>query len=209
MSTMRAWLLIASLFVVLAVYGCGEEFSSGDSEGAGAGKTTSSKSVSSGQGGGPPMCQGFGDACTECMAPACPGRACGCWENPECTAISDCYLGVCPQGVDAQCIRYCFQQHPAGISDAMLARDCAIERCPSECNAMGMLLTACQKCAYESCAPQMNACLGDGMCHDYLVCTYACSDQPCVDACFVNFPPPQNLTSAIQQCTDANCTNCG
>jgi hypothetical protein len=197
-----------ALYLVFAP-GCGEEFSS--SEGAGGGSAAASTAVATSTGqGGAPMCDGLGDPCSGCMAASCPGEACRCWDSPDCMGLYDCYETACGGNVDVMCAKLCMSLNEAGVSLGVLFGDCASTTCASNCGQTpGDPLTACQRCLYQKCAPQMNDCLADNECYDYLVCTDACTSTACILSCGRNFPSEAARIDAIRMCAAANCPTCG
>jgi len=201
----------AAALAIIFAFACGEEFSSREASGQGGGSSMASSSrATGGPGGGAPMCEGFGDACTNCTAAACPEYACGCWENAACLGIYDCYGQVCPGGIDTPCSKYCFATHGGGISLAVLWGNCASTLCPTECSAMTTTpLTPCQECIYDGCGSAMNECLSSAPCFDYLACATACGDDgPCLQNCANSYPTGIPLADAIQQCALQTCPNC-
>lgn len=203
--------LLTVAVALLVVASCGEEFSPSETTSNGGSSTVAaSSSATTSQGGAAPMCDGFGDACTDCTAAECAKYACRCFENPSCLGIYDCYGDVCPGGIDAPCSKYCFAMNAAGISLAVLWGNCSVTLCATECSAMmGTPLTPCEECLYDTCAGAMNDCLSSAACFDYLACASACGNDPtCVNDCGTTFSEALPLATAVQQCSMQACPNC-
>jgi hypothetical protein len=157
---------------------------------------------------GQPVCVDYGEPCTECEMQACPELFCECYGNPDCGLLAQCVL-ACPAG-DATCQAACATTFPAGTSTSALLADCAAVDCSDECAALGTIpppLTACERCVYDECGPQMDACFAVGGCPELLVCINACvGDAICQSGCAALYPAALAAATTVGNCSVAHCS---
>src|SRR5262249_36336312 len=139
--------------------------------GTGGVSTGSSTGTTTNGAGGGPFCPSFGDPCTGCMSQACPTVFCGCAENPECLALISCVTAC---GGTQDCLQTCMTAHPDGISDVILLSDCAGTTCDSACG-WGQAIDPCQKCIFNDCQDQANACFATPECGLLFQCLTSCA----------------------------------
>jgi hypothetical protein len=170
------------------------------------GPTTAVSSSSSGTGGegATGACAAEND-CQECFLEECTDVWCTCQAEEACLGLLGC-LGGC--GGQPGCFGQCAQQHPDGIALMMLVSDCAATVCDSSCP-FGNELNPCQKCRYEKCAPEMNACLSNPNCLGLVQCFQACgqNDPRCVDSCTVTWEAGLMGLQGVTSCTQDNCAD--
>lgn len=158
---------------------------------------------SSGSGG--QMCPGFGDVCTSCLSDQCGATWCGCWDNPECIALIECFN---PCNGDEACQQVCMTAHQDGISDLYLASDCAGIHCQMECPGNDPL-DPCTVCILEDCEGEMNACLADPECLALYNCLNGCPnvDLACQQACYADHGAGVPTLQAMLECSQVMCPN--
>jgi hypothetical protein len=179
---------------------------------ASAGGASSSNGSTTSAGGGN-ACVDLGDGCTQCELERCNESYCDCYESAECGLLATCTFAC----GDLACVQDCYEQHPQGISDAVLLFDCAAGQCPasSECEAYiypGYVpLTGCQTCLYDKCPSQMNLCVANEACPPLLLCLEPCgANTTCQEECYAMHPEGENDANAVGICLLANCsTPCG
>jgi len=145
--------------------------------------------------------------CGQCVAEACPDVWCSCANNPDCLALYGCNFD-CPQGQGNEaCIQDCLAAFPDGISDAVLANNCAAGPCEGSCPQVGDPLTPCEECTYSTCPDAMNACLSNVACLDL----YAClaergpNDLSCHQGCYNAHPDGIEDLEGVLDCTSGPC----
>src|SRR5262249_48844372 len=155
-------------------------------------------------------CAGSGNTCDTCLVQSCPGFACACWANPECTGLLDCYAKACPNGVDDTCAKYCMSLNKSGIAQSLVLGHCAAGRCPNECEASGSPLNPCQECVYTKCENEVNACLSTAPCYNYMACVQGClpNDAGCADGCVNANPDAKDAAQALRDCRISSCGGC-
>lgn len=165
---------------------------------------TTTSTTSTGAGGGVPACDGLGDACTGCMSGACPAAWCGCAENPDCIALLQC-AGGCKG--DPDCAQQCYATWQDGIAAAVLVSDCAGTSCNAECK-WGQPIGDCQTCIVTDCAPEYDACIGDGECLALYQCLTGCDPGSvvCQQGCYDQHGDGVPHLQALLDCSKASCT---
>jgi hypothetical protein len=155
-----------------------------------------------------PQCVDYGEPCTECEMAACPELFCGCYGNPECGLLAQCVL-ACPEG-DTACPTACATAFPTGTSTSALLADCAAVNCADACAALGTIpppLSACERCVYGECGPQMDACVAVDGCPALLVCVAACvGDVLCQSGCAALYPAAIAAAQTVGDCSLAHCS---
>jgi hypothetical protein len=170
----------------------------------GAGNAGTGGSVGGGGTGGAAVCAGYGDACTECVATACPSTWCGCRNEPECIALSACYQ-TCK--ADQTCQQSCRTKFSGGISALYLVSDCAGTSCPKECPG-NQPLGDCAACVLDHCPGAYDDCLADAECVALYQCfeTCATNDLVCQQGCYAQHGAGTAKLQALLQCDSGPCT---
>jgi hypothetical protein len=150
-------------------------------------------------------CPGNGDPCTDCMSEQCADVYCGCYDEIHCGGYLQC-LGTCTMG-DTACYQSCAAAHQDGLSAAILVSDCASTTCDGSCN-FGQPLSGCQKCLYNECPQQMNACIADPECIALIQCFQMCmpGDMGCGMACVAQHPDGLPEVQAVSDCQMTSCS---
>jgi hypothetical protein len=152
-----------------------------------------------------PVCVDYGEPCTECEIAACPDLFCGCYGNVECGLLGECAI-QCTAG-DTACLTACATVHADGASVAALLSDCAATQCADECP-LDVALDDCERCAYEACDAQMNACIAIEHCPPLLVCVIACAGDPlCDSGCAALYPAGVAAAQTVGECSVAQCSD--
>ncbi len=203
-------LALASTAIVV---GCDKEFTQFADEpagtahvgGNGGSNSGGSNSGGSSSDGGGATCVDFGDACSACEVSACEQSFCECYGNADCALYASCVLAC--DLTDGACLQDCNTQYPDGITDVVLLNDCAANACADECSEYPLLaLTDCQQCTYESCEPQMNACLANPDCANVLFCVDECAgDMQCFEGCYAKYPGGLTDAAEVGACNKDNC----
>ncbi|MFO0550657.1 MAG: hypothetical protein U0271_19845 [Polyangiaceae bacterium] len=143
--------------------------------------------------------------CAACISVSCPTVWCGCYNNPECGALFVCTSQCQPD--DTACHQACYSAHPDGISDAVLAADCAADPCSADCPQAGDPLPPCQECLYSGCADEMNACVAEAECSALYQCLTACApgQLSCQQACYDNHAAGVQPLEAVLNCSMSAC----
>jgi hypothetical protein len=164
--------------------------------------TSASSTTSTGTG---VMCPDTGTACTKCLSQACAPTYCSCYGNLDCSALFECWK-TCSPG-DTACAQSCESAHQDGISSAFLLSDCAASSCATDCPGTEAL-PACQKCLFESCDVQMNACVANPECTALFTCAKACNgDMTCVQQCATDHPNGVQDATKVNTCAKVSCTS--
>ncbi|AUX39180.1 uncharacterized protein SOCE26_005620 [Sorangium cellulosum] len=178
----------------------------GGAGGSGAGGAASASTSGSGGAGGeaPQVCPSFGDPCSTCLSLRCQESFCACQQNPECAALSNCFLGC--EADDDACTQRCFTAHAPGVSDSFLEGGCSAERCKVQCPSRAAL-SPCESCLFARCAGEMNTCIADPACHGLRTCVGACNptDAVCRDRCAANHRGGEQADLAVAACGSAQC----
>jgi hypothetical protein len=129
------------------------------------------------------MCQGFGDPCTDCAfaAPSCNGAYCDCVGDTTCLGLSSCYNGCQPN--DEACADACEATWFNGYGDYLLMLSCMGDSCSQDCGGVQALPT-CTVCLASQCEAELEGCLGDADCNEYLDCVGACTNPGCELGCY-------------------------
>jgi hypothetical protein len=175
----------------------------GNSGTGGAGNSGTGGSGNAGTGGAA-VCAGYGDACTECVATACPATWCACRNDPECIALSACYQ-TC--NADPTCQQSCRTKFPGGISALYLVSDCAGTSCPKECPG-NQPLGDCATCVLDHCPGAYDDCLADAECVALYQCFQTCgtNDLVCQQGCYAQHGAGTAKLQALLQCDSGPCT---
>ena len=151
-------------------------------------------------------CQGLGDACTDCAfaAPMCNGSYCACLSDQTCLGLSQCFNGCMPG--DEPCIDACELTWFNGYSEYLLMAGCMGDSCNAECGFDGF--GACTVCLSDQCETELETCLGDADCNEYLDCVNACpmGDPGCPTACYAA-APDKTAVDALGACLTASCAS--
>lgn len=150
------------------------------------------------------VCNGFGDACTECQSVSCAGVWCGCLDNPDCLGAFGCW-NDCAPGDDA-CIADCSAQHEPGVAAALLVSDCAASTCDGACG-WGQDVPPCTECLYASCAAATGACIVEPECVPLSQCLNACapSSITCQQQCYADHGEGVDALQVLIDCSAMAC----
>ena len=170
----------------------------GGSSSSGTGASGAGGSTSSG-GGAPPVCPPYFDECTQCASESCPEIWCGCYDNPECLDLFQCFGGC---NDDPDCEQQCLAAHQGGISAVALVSGCAGTTCSGVCEWGNGEFTPCQECIYQDCADAMNACVALPACVSLWSCFDACApyDLSCQQQCYLDYPDGVSTLETTLQC---------
>ena len=150
------------------------------------------------------MCQGLGDACTDCAFadPMCNGSYCACLSDQTCLGLSQCFNGCTPG--DEPCIDACELTWFNGYSEYLLMADCMGDSCNAECGFDGF--EPCTGCLSVQCEVELEGCMGDASCNEYFDCLNACpmGDPGCPTACYAT-APDKTAIDAVGACASASC----
>lgn len=194
--------------------GGGTNPGTGGSGGSGGTDTTTSSTTTGAAGGtststgivNPGECKSLGDACTDCTFDQCKTQHCQCIENDSCFTLVVC-LSFCTAN-DYACYQKCFTDNEAGIADAFLLADCALEPCGTVCPLDDFKkLDECQTCLLQSCDNEMNGCVADSECSLILECIQDCNpnDPECPKQCVADFPNGHGDLGPVQSCLEKSC----
>lgn len=166
--------------------------------------TTTGQGGNGGGGGGSSSCASLGDVCTDCLYANCNQTYCGCFDNQECVLLVNCLQGC--QG-DQACQQTCMNDHPAGVTDALLVSDCTAISCDAECPGAGQDLPPCQECLFTMCETEIDACFANPDCFALLECVQNCpmGDQACQQQCASQHIGGIALAQAVLSCGNTNC----
>jgi hypothetical protein len=202
-----------AMLVALAALGllhCGSDAGFGPPAGdggssAGGGGAGGGGDVGGGGAGGGSSCEGLGDACTECaVSSACEGAYCDCLASAECSGIWACTIGCS----DAACVDDCEMSYAGGYAEFLLFASCLGHECSGQCGGVGPL-GGCAECLLGDCESEVEACVADADCNQYLDCVQACTDGGCSAACYQALPDT-TLVDALGACSQASCQGeCG
>jgi hypothetical protein len=180
-------------------------------------------SASSGGATEDPTCGPASD-CTACGASSCALGRCqelvdGCFDDPQCAALNDCYHGCA--STDQACFEACTFKHLPGarrLHQAGSCVYCAADTCASACGDGCPVAEppACDACVWDKislCQGEHTACVNDASCFALTVCIYLCKDAACVQGCANKHPAgvaPYNALGVCLVCQQATCYDaCG
>jgi hypothetical protein len=148
-------------------------------------------------------CQGFGDPCTDCAfdSATCNGAYCGCLSDSTCLGLSQCFNGCMAD--DEACNDACELTWYNGYGQWLLMASCMGEDCSTECGFDG--LGPCVPCLADQCEAELEGCLGDSECNEYLDCTNACQTPGCELTCY-NALTDSTEADALGTCLTASCS---
>jgi hypothetical protein len=149
--------------------------------------------------GGAGACTGDGSACDTCALSACAASFCACQASGGCTALLGCFE-ACPKDRPL-CLIDCRLMTPTGHALQLLFFDCMLgcPGCPSA------PLTACQRCAAEQCAAELDGCLGEKDWWAWTGCLLSCNPQPCSETCAASHPTGAALSGKLAACEKTAC----
>jgi hypothetical protein len=103
--------------------------------------------------------------CVDCAkASSCFQQACEC--TGECAALVSCYE-ACDLMAGESCADECEFAHPNGYASAASINDCINSACTGECS---LPLGRCWSCRIELCQDELDGCVADPSCNQYLDC---------------------------------------
>lgn len=211
------WILWACALAGLA--GCGDQFVAGSGGGGsttGTGgqtsSTTSTLTTSSTPTTSSMACEPAApDDCQACLADNCAGTYCQCLGSTDCVKLVQCLKEGAMNPMPGY-QELCAQKHKPSIALVGNLTVCSGEACSDLCGTPAV--DSCLACQYESCPTEINNCLSNYLCNNYIGCVTDCGSMPdppaCAEDCKNANQTGADLYDALASCAkDACVPPCG
>lgn len=162
-----------------------------------------------------------GDAtCDACVSGSCCAEDAACAGDADCVALVTCFDSC----TDDACFSSCEGAHSTGSTKLGAFIDCVSTSCATDCGgppppssggsggACGGVVSSgsptCDACLDATCCGDVNACVSDADCRDFMSCLDSCSDATCETACQTAHPTGAVELTSLSTCVTTSCSAC-